>query len=100
MVAMQQGRARPLAVKYITVHGRRHSDHGLSLPFLLRLSPGSDAAPDALKVRPNDLASLGFQCLRLFAVHTLEQGLVGARQTDRIAVEEHQALQVYLFDAY
>jgi hypothetical protein len=26
--AMQQGSARPLAVKYMTVHGRRHMDQG------------------------------------------------------------------------
>ena len=54
---MQQGSARPLAVKYITVHGRRHSDQGLSSRFLARLRPGSEAAPEALKVRPSDLAS-------------------------------------------
>ena len=54
---MQQGSARPLAVKYMTVHGRRQSDHGLSSRFLARLSPGSEAAPEALKVRPSDFAS-------------------------------------------
>ena len=47
---MQQGKARPLAVMYMTVQGRRHIAHGEpSLPRL-RLIPGSDAAPDALKV--------------------------------------------------
>ena len=47
---MQHGSARPLAVKYMTVHGRRQSDHGEPLSLRLRLMPGSLAAPDALKV--------------------------------------------------
>ena len=46
---MQQGSARPLAVKYITLHGRRQSDHGEPSSCRLRLIPGSDAAPEALK---------------------------------------------------
>ena len=54
---MQHGSARPLAVKYMTVHGRRHSDHGEPLSLRFRLMPGSEAAPEALKVTPSDLAS-------------------------------------------
>ena len=49
---MQHGSARPFAVKYITVHGRRHIDHGEALFWRLRLSPGSETAPDALKAIP------------------------------------------------
>ena len=47
---MQHGSARPLAVKYMTVHGRRHIDHGEPSSPRLRLMPGSEAAPDALDV--------------------------------------------------
>ena len=54
---MQQGRERPLAVKYITDQGRRHIDQGESSSLRLRLSPGSEAAPEALKLRPSDSAS-------------------------------------------
>ena len=49
---MQHGNARPFAVKYITVHGRRHIDHGEEPFWRLRLSLGSDTAPDALNVIP------------------------------------------------
>ena len=55
---MQHGSARPLAVKYMTVHGRRHIDHGDPSSPRLRLMPGSEAAPDALNVIPYDRASL------------------------------------------
>ena len=54
---MQQGSARPLAVTYMRVHGRRHNDHGDPLSLRLRLNPGSEAAPDALNFTPSDLAT-------------------------------------------
>jgi hypothetical protein len=53
---MQQGSALPFAVMYITVQGRRHSDHGLSSVVRARLSPGS-AAPEALKPMPSARAT-------------------------------------------
>ena len=49
---MQHGNARPLAVKYMTVHGRRHSDQGFVSFLRARLSPGS-ATPEALKLMPS-----------------------------------------------
>jgi hypothetical protein len=49
---MQHGSARPLAVKYITVQGRRHSVQGELSSSRLRLMPGSEAAPEAPKVMP------------------------------------------------
>src|SRR5262249_33027518 len=54
--AMQQGSARPLAVKYIAAHRRRHKDHGLLSALRVRLSPGS-VAPEALKTMPRETAS-------------------------------------------
>ena len=53
---MQHGNARPLAVKYINDHGRRHSDQGEPSSAFLRLRPGSEAAPDALKAMPSERA--------------------------------------------
>ena len=54
---MQHGSALPFAVKYITVQGLRHIDQGEPLSLRFRLIPGSDAAPEALKVTPRDRAS-------------------------------------------
>ena len=54
---MQQGSARPFAVMYMTVHGRRHIDHGEPSSWRFKLMPGSDAAPEALKIMPSDFAS-------------------------------------------
>jgi hypothetical protein len=54
---MQQGSTRPLAVKYITVQGRRQSDQGEPSSARLKLRPGSEAAPEAEKVRPSEAAS-------------------------------------------
>ena len=47
---MQHGNARPLAVKYISDQGRRQSDQGEFSSVFFKLRPGSDAAPDALKM--------------------------------------------------
>ena len=44
---MQHGSARPLAVMYINVQGRRQVDQGEFPAALVRLMPGSDAAPEA-----------------------------------------------------
>ena len=54
---MQQGSARPFAVKYMTVQGRRQSDHVALSSVRCRLTPGSDAAPEALKASPSEWAS-------------------------------------------
>jgi hypothetical protein len=61
---MQQGSARPLAVKYITVQGRRHSFQGEPSSCRFRLIPGSDAAPEALKLMPKARASAAASSMR------------------------------------
>src|SRR5207253_11043498 len=53
--AMQQGKTRPLAVMYISDHGRRQSDHGLSERCILMDSPGS-TAPEAENMTPSCFA--------------------------------------------
>ncbi len=61
--AMQHGNARPLAVKYISDQGRRQSDQGEPSSAFFKLRPGSDAAPEALKVMPSERARSS-ACLR------------------------------------
>src|ERR1700733_10796100 len=51
---MQQGSARPCAVKYISDHGRRQAAHARS-SCRSRLSPGS-VAPEASRVTPSGRA--------------------------------------------
>src|SRR5437899_983272 len=53
--AMQQGKTRPLAVMYISDHGRRQSDQGLSERCILMDSPGS-TAPEAENMTPSCFA--------------------------------------------
>jgi hypothetical protein len=53
---MQQGSARPFAVKYITDQGRRQRDQGFGSSARFRLAPGSLAAPEALKAMPSEAA--------------------------------------------
>ncbi len=53
---MQQGKARPCAVKYISDQGRRQVDQGRSPSTRRRLEPGS-VAPEASKVTPRPAAS-------------------------------------------
>ena len=50
---MQQGSARPLAVKYISVQGRRHSDQGCASRLRVRLLPGR-IAPGGVEGDPED----------------------------------------------
>ena len=97
---MQQGSARPLAVKYITAHGRRHSDQGFLSALRVRLSPGS-VAPEALKLMPR-AGGLRFgrrKMLRLLPAQALEQRLIGPRHADRSILAEHETLQVDLLHA-
>ena len=97
---MQHGSARPLAVKYITVQGRRHSDHGEPLSRRFRLMPGSEAAPEALKVRRATWQrGRRARCGRFLAGQLLVQRLVRPRLADGVVVEEHQPLQIDFLDA-
>ena len=97
---MQQGSARPLAVKYMTAHGRRHSDQGFFSDLRDRLSPGS-VAPEALKLMPRAAAcaSAAARCCDFVPAEALEQRLIGPRHADRSILAEDETLQVDLLHA-
>src|SRR5262249_32735870 len=99
--AMQHGSARPLAVKYITAHGRRHRDHGLSLAWRARLSVGS-VAPDALKLMPKDFASsvAASRWCCSSRVRRSNRAWSGRAMPDGIAIEVDQPLQIDLLDTH
>ena len=97
---MQHGSARPLAVKYITVQGRRHSDHGDPSSLALEAHAGFGNRTGGAESHPEGLGKPGrlLQQRRFFAVHALVERLVGPCMPDGIVLEKHQPLQIDLLD--
>ena len=98
---MQHGSARPLAVKYITVQGRRHSDQGFASALRARLSPGS-VAPEALKLMPSAAACAlrRLEVVRRPPASGARTGPgPGVAMPIGVVLEEHQPLQVDLLHA-
>ena len=69
---------------------------GIAVLFAHRLTPGSDAAPEALKGQAERFRQrLGFaQVGGFLARELLEQRLIGPRHADRLVLEEHEPLQI------
>ena len=98
---MQHGNARPLAVKYISDHGRRHSDQGEPSSVFFETEAGLRGRARCAKGDAERARQVGglFQINRFVAGHVFKERLIRPSDADCRLVEKHQTLQIDLAHA-